>query len=81
MSTLMSTIWVLFRLKTWVLSIFKCYFKYYEYYRVILSKMMSTYMSTLMSTIWVLFWVKTWVLSVLRVILSIIGKYEYYGVI
>ena len=29
MGTLMSTIWVQFRVKTWVLSVFKCYFKYY----------------------------------------------------
>ena len=38
----------------------------YEYYGVILSKMMINYMSTLMSAIWVQFWVKTWVLSVFK---------------
>ena len=77
MSTLMSTIWVLFREKHEYypfLSVILNIMVKYEYYGVILSKMMSNYMSTLMSTIWVQFWVKTWVLSVFKCYFKYYGK-------
>ena len=60
---------VLFWVKIWVLSVLSVILSImvkYEYYGVILSKMMSNYISTLMSTIWELFWVKTRVLSVFK---------------
>ena len=55
MSTLMSNIWVLFCVKTWVLSVFKSYFKYNGKIWVLMGLFLVKWRVTTWVRWWVLF--------------------------